>query len=99
MTKLFTHKYCNRKIFAYKGGGSSLSATSPRGLGVKNWCSHHCNLSSFPGQGTTPLHSNPSVSCHTVAAVCSYDAESYATGMSNTSRVIHSGQVSAEFSD
>ena len=40
-----------------------------------------------------------SVKCHTVVAVCCYDAESSATGISNASRVTHGGQVSAEFSD
>ena len=37
---------------------------------------------------------HPSVGvCHTVAAVCCYDAESYATGLSNTSRVTLGGQI------
>ena len=37
-----------------------------------------------------------SVNCHTVAAACCCDAESYATGISNTSRVTHGGQASVE---
>ena len=42
---------------------------------------------------------HPSVSCHTVAAVCRCDAESDATGISNTSRVTHDRQVSVELPD
>lgn len=38
----------------------------------------------------------PSVSSHTVAAVCCHDAGSFATRISNTSRVTHCGQISAE---
>ena len=44
-----------------------------------------------------PHHS--SVGCHTVAAACCCDAESYATGISYTSRLTHGGQVSAELPD
>ena len=44
-----------------------------------------------------PYH--PSLSCRTVAAVCCCDADSYATSISNTSRVTHGGQVSAELPD
>ena len=40
-----------------------------------------------------------SLGCDTVVAVCCYDVESYATSMSNTNRVIHGGQVSAELPD
>ena len=40
-----------------------------------------------------------SVSCHMVVAACCCDAESYATGISNTSRISHGGQVSAELPD
>ena len=40
-----------------------------------------------------------SVGCRTVVAVCFGDAESYATGVSNTNRVTHVGQVSAELPD
>ena len=65
---------------------------SPDDLEVKTWCFHLSHPGSFPGQGTTP----PSVGCHTVAAVCGCDAESHATGISNTRRVTHGGQVSAE---
>ena len=43
---------------------------------------------------------HPSVGCHTVvAACCCCDAESYATGISNTSRVTHGGQVSVKLPD
>ena len=49
----------------------------------------------FPVRGPHHL----SVGCHTVVVVCCCDAESYATGISNTSRVTHGGQVSAELSD
>ena len=44
-----------------------------------------------------PHHS--SVSCHTVVAACCRDAERSATRISNTSRVTHGGQVSAELPD
>ena len=40
-----------------------------------------------------------SIGCHTAVAACGYDAESSATGISNTSKVIHDGQVSAELPD
>ena len=36
------------------------------------------------------------VGCHPVAAACCCDAESSATGISNTSRGTHGGQFSAE---
>ena len=36
---------------------------------------------------------------HTVAAACCCDAESYATGISHTSRVTHGGQFSLELPD
>ena len=39
------------------------------------------------------------VGCHTVAAACCCDAENRATGISNTSRVSHGGQVSVELRD
>ena len=42
---------------------------------------------------------HPSVGRHTVAAVCCYDAESYAADISNTSRATRGGQVSAELPD
>ena len=42
---------------------------------------------------------SPSVCCHTMVAVCCRDAESYATGVSNRSRVSHGGQVSVELPD
>ena len=41
-----------------------------------------------------PCH--PTVGCHTVAAVCCHDVESYATGISNTSRVTYGGQISVK---
>lgn len=41
-----------------------------------------------------PCH--PSIDCHTVVAAGYCDAESYATAISDTSRVTHGGQVSAE---
>ena len=44
-------------------------------------------------------HAHPSVGCHTVAALCCCVAESYATGISNTSRVTPGTQVSVELSD
>ena len=62
---------------------------------VKIWCSHCHGPSLFPVR--QPHHL--SVGCHTVVAVCCCDAESYATGTSNTSRVTHGGQVSAELAD
>ena len=68
---------------------------SPGGLVVKSQCPHHQGPGSFPGQGTTP----PSTDCHTVAVVCCSDAESYATKISNISRVTHSGQVSVKLPD
>ena len=40
-----------------------------------------------------------SVSCHTVVAACCCDPESYVISISNTSRVTHGGQVSAELPD
>ena len=43
-------------------------------------------------------HHSP-VTCHTVAAVCCCDAESYAPGISNTSGVTRGRQVSAELPD
>ena len=42
---------------------------------------------------------SPSVSCHTMVVACCYDADSYATRISNTSRVTHGGQVSMELPD
>ena len=48
----------------------------------------------FPDRET-----NTSVCCHTLAAGCYCDAESYATEISNTSRVTHGGQVSVELLD
>ena len=66
---------------------------SPAGL-VKITCSHFHGPGLFPSQGTIPL-----VSCHTVVAVSYCDAESYATVISNTSRVTHGGRVSAELPD
>ena len=64
---------------------------STGGLVVKIQCSHQYGPSSFPVRD--PQH--PSVGCHTVAAACCCDAESYAPSISNTSRVTHGGQVSA----
>ena len=40
-----------------------------------------------------------SLSCHTAAAACCCDAETYATVISNTSRVTHGGQVSVALPD
>ena len=71
------------------------NTASPGGLVVKIWCSHGHSSNSFPGRRTTPL----SLGCHTVAVVCFRDAESYATSISNTSRVTYGGQVSAELPD
>ena len=73
----------------------SLFLASAGGLVVKTWHANHHVPGSFPGQGATP----PSVGCHTVVAACCCDVESYATGISNTSRVIDGGQASAELPD
>ena len=59
---------------------------------VKIPCSHRHSLGSFLHQGTTLL-------VWQVAAVCCCDSESYATGISDTDRVTHGGQVSAEIPD
>ena len=59
---------------------------------VKIWCSH------WVGFLVREPH-RPSGGCHTVAAACHCDAESYATGISNTTRVTHGGQISAELLD
>ena len=72
----------------------TVYAASPGGLVVDIWCSHHHGLGSFPTQGTIP----PSVGCHTVVSACCCDAESYATGISNTSRLIHGPKSSIHFS-
>ena len=72
-----------------------VCAASPGGLVVKIHCSHHCGWGSFLLR--QPQH--PSVGCHTVVAACCCDTESYATGISNTSMVIHGGQVSVELPD
>ena len=40
-----------------------------------------------------------SVGCRTVAAARCCDAESYVTGISNTSRVTHRGRISVELPD
>ena len=53
---------------------------------------HQRGLGSFPGQGST----HPTVGCHSVVAAYCCDAESCATGISNSSRVTRGGQVSAE---
>ena len=58
-----------------------LYIASPGALVVKVWQSHHRSPGSFLGQGTTPPI------CQTVVAACCCDAESYATGISNSSRV------------
>ena len=44
-----------------------------------------------------PYH--PSVTCRTMVTACCCDAESYATRISNTSRVPHGGQVSVKLPD
>ena len=64
-------------------------------LVVKIWCSDHHGLGSFPGQGTALL----TLGCHTLVVACFCDAQSYATGISNTSRVTHGGQGLAELPD
>ena len=66
-------------------------ADSPDALMGKIRCSHFCARGSSPGPGTCQLSH--------VAAACCCDAESYATGVSNTSRVTHGGQVSVELPD
>ena len=58
-----------------------MCLVSADGLVAKIWYSHRHGLGLFPSRGTTPL----SVGCHTVAAACCCDTESYATGISNTS--------------
>ena len=63
---------------------------SSGGLVVKIQCSHSCVPGSLPGR--EPHH--PSVGCHTEVTACCCDAESCATGISNTNRVTHGGQVS-----
>ena len=67
---------------------SSLSMNaSPGGVMVKIGCCHPQDPGLHPGQGTTP----PVCHCHTVAAACCCDAESSATGVSNTTGVTHGG--------
>ena len=68
---------------------------SPGGLVMKIQCSHHVAQVSFPVRD--PHH--PPFGCQTVAVHCCYDAESYATRISNTSKVTHGGQVSVELPD
>ena len=60
---------------------------------VKTWCSHLSGLGSFPSQGSTP----PVFDCHAMAAACCCDAESWATGITNSSRVTRGGQVQWSF--
>ena len=57
--------------------------------------SHWHGPGSFPNRGATHL----SVGCHTVVAACCCDAESNASGISNTTRVTHGEQVSVELPD
>ena len=57
----------------------------------------HTTAAWIPFQVREPHHL--SVGCHTVVAVCCCVAECFATGISNASRVIHGGQVSAEYPD
>ena len=57
------------------------------GLVVRIRCSDHCNPGLFPARESH----HPSAGCHTVVALCCCDAESYATSISNTSRVTHGG--------
>ena len=44
-------------------------------------------------------HTIQSVSCHSVAAACCCDAESYATSISDTDRVTYGQQFSVELPD
>ena len=46
-----------------------------------------------------PVREPHPVGCHTVMATYCCDAESSATGISNTNRVTHGGQVSSELPD
>ena len=67
---------------------------SPGGPVVKIQRSHRRGLSSFPvGNHRTHL------SVVILWQLCCCDAESYATKISNTSRMTHAGQVSAELLD
>ena len=59
--------------------GLSQTLASPGGLVVKIQCSHCCGCVCF----LIREQHHPSVGCHTVAALCCCDAESYATGISN----------------
>ena len=54
-----------------------------------------CGPGLFPGQGTMPLVCRLSY----CGNCCCCDAESYASGISHTSRVTHGGQVSVELPD
>ena len=62
---------------------------------VKKWYSHQRGLGLF----LVREQLCPSVGCHPVAAACCCDAESYAMGISNSSRVTHGTQVSVELPD
>ena len=73
----------------------AVSFSQPWCLVVKIQPSHCWGPGLFPGQGTTPLICWLS-SCG--SCMCC-DAESDATGISNSSRVSHGGQVSAELPD
>ena len=64
-------------------------------LVVTIWCSHHSGSGSFSTQGTTAF-----ICCLLYfGGACCCDAGSYATSISNTSRVTPSGQVSVELPD
>ena len=65
---------------------------SSGGAVVRICCSHRCGLGWFPGEVTTASPAR----CRTVVAASYCNAESYTTGISNTSRVTHGGQFSAE---
>ena len=61
----------------------------------KSLCSYHRAQVHFSVKEPHYL----SVGCYTVAAVRCCDTESYATGISNTSRLTHGRQVSARLLD
>ena len=89
-TFTFYHmRICFHFIFTYL---YMVIIASPGGLMIKIWRSRCHGSVSLPRWGTTP----PICWLFTVVAA---DAENYATGISNTSRVTHAGQVLTELPD
>ena len=75
---------------------SKTWSARPGGLVVELWCFHRCpgpRFISRSGNHTTCL------SVVILWQLCCCDAKIYGTGISNISRVTHSGQVSVEFPD